>query len=102
MSNLSHQFENRRQEWEVMQRRRYARKQESGFSGAGFWYWNYPNMVGTRAAGNLIQSQSGEDRNNLSQNLGVGAENLDGMAGDSTGMGQGGTAMTGMTGGAPA
>lgn len=95
MSNLSHQFENRRQELEDIQRRRYARKRESGFSGAGFWYWNYPNMVGAMGSGSIIQSQSGEDKNNLSQNLGQGAENLDGMAGDSTGMGQGGTAAYG-------
>lgn len=101
MSNLSHQFENRREEWEEMQRRRYARKHESGFSGAGFWYWNYPNMVGAMGSGNIIQSQSGEDRKDLGQNLGQGAENLDGMAGDSTGMGQGGTAIT-AAGGAPA
>lgn len=99
MSNLSRQFENRRQEWEEVQRRRYARKHESGFSGAGFWYWNYPNMVGAIGAGNMIQSQTHAD---LGQNLGQGAENLDGMPGDATGMGQGGTAITGMTGGAPA
>lgn len=99
MSNLSRQFDNKRLEWEVAQRRRYARKKESGFSGAGFWYWNYPNMVGAIGAGNIIQSQTNAD---LGQNLGRGAENLDGMPGDSTGMGQGGTAITGMTGGAPA
>lgn len=92
MSNLSRQFENQRQAWEDIQRRRYARKQESGFTGSGFWYWNYPNMVGTIGAGNITQTQSGEDRKDLGQNIGVGAENLDGMPGDSTGMGQGGTA----------
>lgn len=92
MSNLSRQFEGQRQAWEDIQRRRYARKHESGFSGAGFWYWNYPNMVGAIGAGNITQSQSGEDKKDLGQNLGQGAENLDGMAGDATGMGEGGTA----------
>lgn len=92
MSNLSRQFEGKRQAWEDMQRRRYARKHESGFTGSGFWYWNYPNMVGALIAGTPVQSQTGEDKKDLGQNLGQGAENLDGMAGDSTGMGQGGTA----------
>ena len=92
MSNLSRQFEGKRQALEDIQRRRYARKHESGFTGSGFWYWNYPNMVGSLTAGTLLQSQSGEDKKDLSQNIGVGAEGLDGMPGDSTGMGQGGTA----------
>ena len=86
MSNLSRQFEGRRQEWEEMQRRRYARKHESGFSGAGFWYWNYPNMVGGLMSGSPIQSQTYAD-----QGLGT-----------SSGMGEGGTSVSGNSGGAPA
>lgn len=102
MSNLSRQFEGQRQAWEDLQRRRYARKRESGFTGSGFWFWNYPNMIGTLGSGTITQTQSGEDKKDLSQNLGQGAENLDGMPGDATGMGQGGTAITGTTGGSPA
>jgi hypothetical protein len=103
MSNLSHQFDGQKAAWEDIQRRRYARKQGvSGFIGNGYWFLNYPNMVGGIGSGTIIQSQTGEDKKDLGQNLGVGAENLDAMAGNSTGMGEGGTAVTGDTGGAVA
>lgn len=100
MSNLSHQFEGQQAAWEEVQRRRYARsKGVSGFVGNGYWFFNYPNMVGAIGAGTIIQSQTNPD---LSEHTGHGAEDSDGMAGTSTGMGEGGTAMTGTTGGAPA
>jgi hypothetical protein len=57
MSNLSRQkFDKER--WEEIQQRRFGRRRESGYSGGGYWYWNYPNMVGTLGSGQLIQSQS--------------------------------------------
>lgn len=56
VSNLSRQrFDQER--WEEIQRRRFNRRREPGYTGAGFWYFNYPNMVGALGAGNIIQSQ---------------------------------------------
>lgn len=97
MSNLSHQFDDQKYAVEIQQRRRYARKRESGFVGNGFWYWNYPNMVGTIGAGTIIQTQPNDNNNDLGQNTGQ-------TASDATGMGEGGTAAsaTGAAGGSPA
>lgn len=92
MSNLSHQFDEQMRAVEDQQRRRYARKRESGFVGNGYWYWNYPNMVGTIGAGTITQTQPTDDKKDLGQNLGQGSDNADGMAGTSSGMGEGGTA----------
>lgn len=49
-SNLSAQFGSA-ENVENTQRRRFGRKRESGYSGAGFWFSNYPNMVGAMTAG---------------------------------------------------
>lgn len=49
-SNLSAQFDNA-ENIEETQRRRFGRKRESGYSGAGFWFANYPNMIGAMSAG---------------------------------------------------
>ncbi len=59
VSNRSRQRYNQ-ERWEEMQRRRFNRRREPGYTGAGFWYWNYPNMIGALGAGTLIQSQQGE------------------------------------------
>lgn len=91
MSNLSHQFDGQREAWEDVQRRRYARKKGvSGFIGNGYWFWNYPNMVGAIGAGTITQTQP--DKDDLSENMGHGSEGSDGMTGTSSGMGEGGTA----------
>ena len=103
MSNLSHQFDGQREAWEEVQRRRYARKKGvSGFIGNGYWLFNYPYMVGAIGAGTITQTQG--DRDDLGENMGHGSENADGMAGTSTGMGEGGTAASasGAAGGSPA
>lgn len=71
MSNLSRQkFDKER--WEEIQQRRFARQRESGYSGAGFWYWNYPNMIGTLGSGEVVQSQQTEGVSDTS--LGGGME----------------------------
>jgi hypothetical protein len=44
-SNLSTQFANA-ENVEEMQRRRFKRRREPGYSGAGFWFANYPYMTG--------------------------------------------------------
>jgi hypothetical protein len=36
---------------EEIQRRRFKRKRESGYSGAGFWFANYPYMIGAMSSG---------------------------------------------------
>jgi hypothetical protein len=48
--NLSSQF-NSAENAEEKQRRRVGRKRESGYSGAGFNFANYPYMIGAMAAG---------------------------------------------------
>ena len=100
MSNLSHQFDGQMKAVEDQQRRRYARKRESGFVGNGYWYWNYPNMVGTIGAGTITQTHS-DDYKNPVQDLG---QNTGDTASDTTGMGEGGTAASasGAAGGSPA
>jgi hypothetical protein len=97
MSNLSHQFDEQKRAVEDQQRRRYARKHESGFVGNGYWYWNYPNTVGAIGAGTITQTQPTEDKKDLGENTGQ-------TVSDSTGMGEGGTAAsaTGAAGGSPA
>lgn len=94
MSNLSHQFDGQAKAIEEQQRRRFARKHETGFVGNGFWYWNYPNMVGTIGSGEITRTQP-EDKENPVESLetmGHGAEGAEGSVGTSTGMGEGGTA----------
>lgn len=83
---------------EEQQRRRFNRRREPGFIGTGFWYWNYPNMVGTIGAGTMLQS--GDDRNQQQHDV-----TRDGQtAGTDDGMGVGGTAASasGAAGGMPA
>lgn len=47
---LSPQF-NKSANVEEQQMRRFGRKKESGYTGAGFWYSNYPNMIGAMGSG---------------------------------------------------
>lgn len=102
MSNLSHQFDGVMKAYEDAQRRRYARKMESGYVGTGFWGSLYPGMVGAIGAGGITQTQSEQYENpvqELGENMGRGAEGVDAMAGNNTGMGEGGTAVAGNAGG---
>jgi hypothetical protein len=50
LRNLSTQFDTA-ENIEEQQRRRFGRRHESGYSGAGFWFFNYPNMVNSIGAG---------------------------------------------------
>jgi len=99
MSNLSHQFDEMAEKYENAQRRRYARKKGvSGFIGNGYWFGTYPYMMGAYGAGTITQTQSNHYENpveELGQNVGQ-------TAGDYSGMGEGGTAVSGDTGGATA
>ena len=51
VNNLAAQFNDQMSMVEEGQRRRFKRKRESGYSGAGFWYALYPNMVGAMGSG---------------------------------------------------
>jgi hypothetical protein len=50
LRNLSTQFDSA-EDIEEQQRRRFGRRRESGYSGAGFWFLNYPYMVGSSGSG---------------------------------------------------
>lgn len=85
MSNLSRQFDGA-DNVEEKQRRRFKRKHESGFVGNGYWFWNYPNMVGTIGAGSLITTE--QEHQQLQQEQDHSGE----TAATSDGSGMGGTA----------
>ena len=98
VTNLSPAQFNTMANIEEQQRRRFYRRREPGYVGTGFWYWNYPNMVGTIGAGSLISTQ--EEHQELQ-----GEQTREGQTADvDDGMGQGGTAAsaTGAAGGSPA
>lgn len=80
---------------EAQQLRRYRRRYEPGYSGAGFWFWNYPNMVGAIGSGSMLPVAN--DQSRYEDNSGY-------TANPGTGMGEGGTAAsaTGAAGGSPA
>jgi hypothetical protein len=50
LRNLSTQFDSAAN-IEEQQRRRFGRRRESGYSGAGSWFLNYPYMLGTLGSG---------------------------------------------------
>lgn len=50
VGSISSQFKDV-DKYEDQQRRRVRRKKESGYTGEGFWYSAYPNMVGAMSSG---------------------------------------------------
>lgn len=97
VSNLSPAQFNTMADIEEQQMRRYRRRYEPGYSGAGFWLWDYPYMVGAMGSGSMLPVQKQDGL----QNDG----NTDGyMANPGSGMGEGGTAASasGAAGGSPA
>jgi hypothetical protein len=96
VSNLSSPQFDGMQNIEEQQMRRYRRRYEPGYSGAGFWFWNYPNMTGAIGAGSMLPV-----RDDSEQHYGMS----DGDAANpGSGLGQGGTAASasGAAGGSPA
>ena len=83
-SNLSSQFNNA-ENTEERQRRRFGRKRESGYSGAGFWFGNYPYMIGAMSSGTDPREGNVKDQD---QPMSDAAES----AADTSGLGSGGTA----------
>lgn len=97
VSNLSPAQFNSMDDVEEQQMRRFKRRYEPGYSGAGFWFFNYPNMTGAIGSGSMLPVQKQDNLQNDS--------NTDGyMANPGTGMGEGGTAASasGAAGGSPA
>lgn len=97
VSNLSPAQFNTISDIEEQQMRRYKRRYEPGYSGAGFWFWNYPNMIGAIGAGSMLPVQEQDNQSNDS--------NTDGYtANPGSGLGEGGTAASasGAAGGSPA
>lgn len=80
MRNLSTQFDTA-EDIEEKQRRRFGRKRESGYSGAGFWFFNYPNMIGSVGSG----TDPHETNKDYNQPMSGGSEAA--SATDGTGMG---------------
>ena len=79
---------------EEMQMRRFRRKHEHGYVGNGFWFANYPYMVGAMGAGSLTQTNT-EDKDSVGQEVGD-------TASTSTGMGPSTASASGAAGGSPA
>lgn len=50
LRNLSTQFDTA-EDIEDRQRRRFGRGREPGYTGAGYWFFNYPNMIGSVGSG---------------------------------------------------
>jgi hypothetical protein len=83
-SNLSSQFNNA-ENTEERQRRRFGRKRESGYSGAGFWFGNYPYMIGAMSSGTDPREGTIPGREQGMNDSGESASN-------NSGLGSGGTA----------
>ena len=101
MSNLSRQFDNA-EDVEESQRRRYRRRHEANYSGAGFWLFNYPYMIGAVGSGmnptDLAHTTQDDPKGEAAERARaeVGA-----ISETSSGLGEGGTAAsaTGAAGG---
>jgi len=81
-SNLSAQFDNA-ENVEETQRRRFKRKRESGYVGNGYWFGNYPYMIG--AMGSANPDENIKDQDQPMSDSGQSAS-------DTNGSGSGGTA----------
>jgi hypothetical protein len=83
-SSLSSQFSGA-ERVEEKQRRRFNRKRETGFVGNGYWYGNYPNMVGTR--GNPPLERERKSTKTTIKKNGKSVAAVDGMGVGGTGAG---------------
>jgi len=88
VSGLASQF-NKSPNVEEQQMRRFGRKKESGYTGAGFWYSNYPNMIGAMGSGavtsevpNPPKKMSKSTRTaSTTDTMGIGGVTFNGAAG---------------------
>ena len=95
VSNLSPAQFNTMSDIEEQQMRRYKRRKEPNYSGAGFWFWNYPNMIGAIGSGSMLPVMEPKDQE---------SKDADYTANPGSGLGEGGTAASasGAAGGSPA
>lgn len=56
VNNLSAQFNDYADAVEEQKRRRFKRKREPGYTGGGFWFGLYPNMVGAMGSGTGVMN----------------------------------------------
>ena len=85
MRNLSTQFDSA-EDIEEKQRRRFGRKREPGYTGAGFWFFNYSNMIGSVGAG-TDPHETGKDQDQPMSGGSDAASATDGMGVGGTGAG---------------
>jgi hypothetical protein len=105
MSNLNEQQFSQAADVEAQARRRFNRKQESGFIGTGYNYANYPYRIGAMGTGGIGQMDNDYHQPNAEDEHSEDAGSTSGeMVAGTTGMGDGGTAAsaTGAAGGSPA
>lgn len=84
--SLSSQFNNYMDSVEEQKRRRFGRKREPGYTGAGFWFGLYPNMVGAMGSGTGVSNQEQPQQTNSSGETAsvtdsVGGTSFNGAAG---------------------
>jgi len=84
MRNLSTQFGNAA-DIEEQQRRRFKRRREPNYSGSGFWFANYPYMIGALGAGTNNNPDPNTDQNQPMSDGAASATNGDGMGGTGAG-----------------
>lgn len=80
VSGLSPQF-NKNANVEEQQMRRFARKKESGYTGAGFWYSNYPNMIGAMGSGSYSVGQPQKEQPRTKSSRTVTSQDAMGIGG---------------------
>ena len=74
------QFAVAAEKYEAAQRRRFGRKREPGYTGAGYHYANYPNMVGAMTAGTNINELTQTQKPRQISKAGKTAAATDGMS----------------------
>jgi hypothetical protein len=74
---------------EEQQMRRFGRKKESGYTGEGYWYSNYPNMIGAMGSGAVTNEipnppkkmSKSKKTANTADTMGIGGTTFNGAAG---------------------
>lgn len=74
---------------EAQQMRRFGRKKESGYTGAGYWYGNYPNMIGAMGSGDVRNEipnppkkmSKSKNTTMAADTMGIGGTTFNGAAG---------------------
>ena len=89
VNNLAAQFNDQMSLVEESKRRRFKRKRESGYTGAGFWFAQYPNMVGAMGSGAVTNEipnppkkmSKSKKTTSINDTMGIGGTTFNGAAG---------------------